>query len=131
MQSSMEKPQNNLPNFLRGLAEESLRTEQLNFVPIEMNGRACAEVHWLFKAEQANGAAAAVIRYYPGGSAPPHLHTGYELIYMLEGEMKTSTGTVKKNDLILLEPDSIHASCSDKGCIALIIWQQAVQPLSN
>ena len=127
----MKKSQNNLPNFVRGLAEESLRTEQLNFVPIEMNGRTCAEVHWLFKPDQADGTAAAVIRYCPGGSTPFPLHTGYELIYMLEGEMKTSTGIVKKNDLILLDPGSIHASCSDKGCIALIIWQKAVQELSN
>lgn len=119
----------NLPNLLVGSDGQDLINKSLVFESIELNGRSSAEVHWLFKPEQAQGSAAAVIRYFPGGSAPAHMHIGYELIYMLEGEMETTTGTVKENDLILLEPGSVHASKSTKGCIALIVWQQRVRHL--
>lgn len=131
MQTDINMQSESLPNFLLGLAHASLQKKDLEFEPIQTNGRSSAEVHWLFKAEQADGSAAAVIRYYPGGVSPPHEHTGYELIYMLEGEMKTSTGVVKENDLILLEPGSVHSSSSEKGCLALIVWQKAVVPVSE
>ncbi|WP_052298079.1 cupin domain-containing protein [Moritella sp. PE36] len=124
---SMSEIQNSLPRLLVGSLKRNLKHENLEFEPINKNGRASAEVHWLFKAEEADGSAAAVIRYYAGGDAPPHLHTGFELIYILEGEMQTSTGEVKKNDLILLKPGSIHKSSSKSGCLALIIWQQPVK----
>ena len=122
--------QGSLPKLLVGALDYDLQIENLKFEPIEKNGRASAEVHWLFKPEEANGSAAAVIRYFAGGDAPLHLHTGFELIYMLEGSMQTSTGEVSKNDLILLKPDSIHKSCSKAGCLALIIWQQSVKMLN-
>ncbi|MGF1860890.1 cupin domain-containing protein [Photobacterium profundum] len=122
--------QGSLPKLLVGALDHDLQIENLKFEPIEKNGRASAEVHWLFKPEEANGSAAAVIRYFAGGDAPPHLHTGFELIYMLEGSMQTSTGEVSKNDLILLKPESIHKSSSKAGCLALIIWQQPVKMLN-
>lgn len=127
---SISEGLNSLPRLLVGSLERDLKLENLKFEPINKNGRASAEVHWLFKAEEAGGAAAAVIRYYAGGDAPPHLHTGFEMIYMLEGEMQTSTGVVKKNDLILLKPGSIHESSSKSGCLALIVWQQPVEMMS-
>ncbi len=118
-----------LPRLLVGNFADDLLNKDLSFEPIIHNGRTSAEVHWLYKPEETNGSAAAIIRYYAGGSGQMHLHTGYELIYILEGEMVTTTGVVKKNDLILLKPGSAHASnCSD-GCVALIIWQQPVQTL--
>lgn len=118
-----------LPRLLIGNFSDDLLDKKLYFEPIMENGRESAEVHWLFKAEEANGSAAAIIRYHAGGIGKMHLHTGFELIYILEGEMETTSGVVKKNDLVLLKPGSVHASrCSD-GCVALIIWQQPVQTL--
>ncbi|WP_446470721.1 cupin domain-containing protein [Xenorhabdus stockiae] len=128
---NFEKVKNSLPKLLVGSLSENLHSENLKFESINKNGRASAEVHWLFKAEEANGSAAAIIHYYAGGNAPPHLHTGFELIYILEGEMKTSTGIVKKNDLVLLKPGSIHKSSSKIGCIALIVWQQPVAEIKE
>ncbi|MCC8365549.1 cupin domain-containing protein [Xenorhabdus sp. PB61.4] len=122
---------NSLPKLLIGSLSENLHSENLKFESINKSGRASAEVHWLFKPEEANGSAAAIIHYYAGGSAPPHLHNGFELIYILEGEMKTSTGIVKKNDLVLLKPGSIHESSSEIGCVALIIWQQPVTVINE
>lgn len=118
-----------LPRLLIGISSDDLILKELYFEPIVKNGRSSAEVHWLFKPEEANGSAAAIIRYHAGGSGKMHLHTGFELIYILKGEIETTSGRLKKNDLVLLRPGSVHASrCSD-GCVALIIWQQPVQTL--
>ncbi|MCX8578168.1 cupin domain-containing protein [Gilliamella sp. B2717] len=119
-----------LPRLLIGTLRERLRKEDIKFEPIVTNGRANAEVHWLFKGEESNGASGAIIRYNKGGYSPLHLHTGFELKYILEGEMHTSMGTVKKNDLILLRPGSVHESwASDIGCISLIIWLEPVKKI--
>lgn len=125
----LEKNSFLLPQLLIGRFSDDLRNKELCFEPIVQNGRVSAEVHWLFKAEEANGSAAAIIRYHSGGSGQMHMHTGFELIYILEGEMETTSGVVKKNDLVLLEPGSVHASRCNDGCVALIIWQQPVETL--
>lgn len=120
-----------LPRLLVGTLREKLRNEDIKFEPIVTNGRANAEVHWLFKSEESNGASAAIIRYHKGGRSPLHLHTGFELMYVLDGEMHTSTGTVKKNDLIILRPGSEHESwASDIGCTSLIVWLEPVKKIS-
>ena len=125
----LDKPSLTLPHLLVGDFADSLKDKKLSFEPIIHNGRTNADIRWLYKPEETNGSAAAIIRYHKGGSGKMHLHTGYELIYIFEGEMETTTGVVKKNDLVLLKPGSVHASkCSD-GCVALIIWQQPVQTL--
>ena len=112
--------------FLEGL-QGVLSVAEINFEPLQAGSRSNADIFWLFRPEEARGSAAALIRYHPGGKAPLHLHTSFELIYMLEGEMITTQGKVKKNDLILLPPGSQHASRSETGCIALILWNQPVQ----
>lgn len=116
-----------LPVLLRESLGGMLERSEIRFEPLNSGARASAEVCWLFRPEQAHGSAAALIRYLPGGSAPPHRHTSFELIYMLEGEMITTQGSVKKNDLVLLPPGSVHASRSETGALALIIWNQPVQ----
>lgn len=118
-----------LPRLLVGKINCNLQEQAIVFEQIKSGQRASAKVHWLFKPSDADGSAAAIINYQPGGSAPPHIHNGYELIYILDGEMNTSTGLVKKNDLVLLEPGTIHSSSSDVGCIAIILWLKEVEVL--
>ncbi|WIM83978.1 cupin domain-containing protein [Gallibacterium anatis] len=116
----------NLPCLLVGNQDKELMIQDFEFEKIETDGRLGAMVHWLFKSENSNDSSAAIIHYVPGGIGPKHIHLGYELIYVLDGEMETTSGTVKKNDLVLLKPGSIHGSISKKGCTALIIWQKPV-----
>ncbi len=120
-----------LPNLLIGDKRESLKNGDLNFEPIIKDGRTAAELHWLFKNDEKNGASAAIIKYHPGGNQPAHIHNGHELIYILEGEMITSTGVVKKNDLVVLNPGSSHSSSCEKGCLALIVWLKPVSPIGE
>jgi quercetin dioxygenase-like cupin family protein len=126
---------NSLPDFLPALLRENMQGmlagSEIRFEPMQAGARSQSEICWLFRPEEANGSGAALIRYQPGGSAPCHLHTSFELIYMLEGEMITTQGTVRKNDLILLPPGSQHASRSETGCLALIVWNQPVQIINR
>jgi len=116
-----------LPVLLQQNLQGTLHGTEICFEPLQAGSRSDAEICWLYRPEEAHGSGAALIRYQPGGQAPLHLHTSFELIYMLEGEMITSQGKVKKNDLILLPPGSQHSSKSETGCLALIVWNQPVQ----
>lgn len=120
-----------LPALLKGGLEGLLSAAEIRFEPLQAGSRSGAQICWLFRPEQAHGCGAALIRYQPGGQAAPHLHTGFELIYMLEGEMTTTQGTVKQNDLIVLPPGSQHASRSATGCLALIVWNRPVQLIAE
>jgi len=116
-----------LPVLLQENLLGNLSGTEICFEPLYAGSRSKAEICWLYRPEEAHGSGAALIRYQPGGEAPLHVHTSFELIYMLEGEMTTTQGKVKKNDLILLPPGSQHSSKSETGCVALIIWNQPVQ----
>jgi len=56
----------------------------------------------------------------PGVKTIPHIHTGYEEFFILEGELIDSDGTVfKKGDFVSFEPNSSHSSHTNKGCLIL------------
>ncbi|HBF31890.1 cupin domain-containing protein [Rhizobium sp.] len=118
-----------LPRLLFPAGSDQFDVRTLDFERIKAEGRQDSSAAYLFRAEEADGCAAAVIRYAPGGAAPPHRHHGYELIYVLDGEMKTTHGVVRTNDLVLLPPGSVHASSTDTGCLALIVWQRPVEKM--
>lgn len=124
-----KRGRDSLPTLLRESLQGALVGSEIFFEPLNANSRSNAEICWLFRPAEASGSGAALIRYQPGGQAPLHLHPSFELIYMLEGEMITSQGKVKKNDLIVLPPGSQHSSRSETGCLALIIWNKPVQVL--
>lgn len=111
-----------LPPLLCENLQGTLSRSDIRFEPFQSVSRSNAEICWLFRPEEANGAGAALVRYQPGGWSPPHLHPSFELIYMLDGEISTSQGSVKKGDLILLSPNSRHSMQCETGCLALVIW---------
>ena len=56
----------------------------------------------------------------PGTKTLPHIHTGHEEFFILEGELIDSDGTIfKKGDFISYEPGSSHSSFTKKGCLIL------------
>ncbi len=72
-------------------------------------------------------AAAAVLRYAPGASLPRHEHTGYEHIFVLEGEQRDERGTYGPGTLIINAPGSHHDVTSPSGCVVLVIWERPVR----
>ncbi|HDX9494849.1 TPA: cupin domain-containing protein [Bacillus thuringiensis] len=118
-----------LPEILEGNDLSVFSRTNIDFTEFSKIDRSKSEVHWLIRPEESEGVGAAIIHYHPGGESPPHLHTGFELAYILDGEMITDQGPVKKNDIMLLPPGSQHSSRSDKGCLAFIIWEKPPQPI--
>ncbi|MEU2059708.1 cupin domain-containing protein [Streptomyces sp. NPDC013455] len=121
----------NLPLLFAKLASGEFGVAELDFQPLTADGRTNAEIHRLYGPEQTGegGPAAAVVRYLPGAAARTHRHPGYELIYVLDGELETEAGVHPAGSLLSMEPDSVHTPRSPKGCLALVVWEQPVQPV--
>ncbi|MEU1374717.1 cupin domain-containing protein [Streptomyces triculaminicus] len=120
-----------LPQLFASLPDGRFDLQELEFEPLVSDGRVGAEVHRLYSTVETgeNGPAAAIVRYLPGAQAQQHRHPGYELIYVLSGELRTEDGIYPENSLLLMKPDSVHAPASPEGCIALVVWEQPVKPL--
>jgi quercetin dioxygenase-like cupin family protein len=120
-----------LPVLFTALASGESAFEDIAFEPLVTDGRVGAEIHSLYSTKETgqNGPAAAVVRYRPGAAAKPHRHQGYELIYVFSGELETDDGVFGPNSLLVMEPGSVHAPRSPKGCTTLAVWEQPVQPL--
>lgn len=57
--------------------------------------------------------------------------TGFELIYVLDGDLQTGEQTHPKNSLLVLQPGSQHAPFSENGASLLVIWERPVTPLQR
>ncbi|HDX9619563.1 MULTISPECIES: cupin domain-containing protein [Bacillus cereus group] len=126
---------NNLIKHLPALLKENelgvLTETNIDFTLFSKNERSKSEIHWLIHPEESGGLSAAIVRYYPGGESPLHLHTGFELAYVLDGDMITNQGPVKKNDLIVLPPGSKHNCRSENGFLALMIWEKTPEGIDE
>lgn len=112
---------------LHELNESGVLTKtEYDFKKFSSNERSQSEIHWLIDPKESGGAGAAIVKYAAGSKTPLHLHSGFELALVLEGEMITDQGTVKKNEMILLRPGSQHESHSETGALVLIIWEKPV-----
>ena len=73
-----------------------------------------------------DGPAAALLRYAPGATVPPHRHTGYEHLYILAGSQRDERGHYPAGTLVINPPGSTHAVASPEGCLVLAIWERPV-----
>ncbi|HCV9034639.1 TPA: cupin domain-containing protein [Staphylococcus aureus] len=107
---------------------EKLEEEVISFNDFYDEQRQMSQVHWLYRDTDSRSASAAIVHYKKGGYSPEHFHTGFELIYMLEGEMETSQGKVRSGEIIYFDPETSHSFYTNTGCIALITWGATVVP---
>ncbi len=119
-----------IPSLFTGLVGEPFTEHELVFEPLVTDGRTSVEIHRLYTTAETGeqGPAAAIVRYLPGGTAKPHLHPGYELIYVISGELETDDGVYGPNSLLMMRPGSVHAPRSPHGCVGLAVWERPVQP---
>jgi len=95
--------------------------ERLDWEPF----RPGVEIYRLYGDGQ-TGPAAALLKYEPGATVPPHDHQGYEHIVVLSGSQGDRNGTHPAGTLVINQPGTGHEVVSEVGCIVLIIWEKPV-----
>lgn len=113
--------------FLQGLFRDGV-PEDLAFEPMQGDGRQDIDIHRLYSTAQtgSTGPSAGIVRYHPGASAAPHVHPGFELIYVFDGELEFDERRFGPGSVIVMEPGSAHAPASPTGCTLLVVWEQPV-----
>ncbi len=103
----------------------------VSFEPLASAGRSEVEIHSLYSSSETgpDGPAAGIVRYLPGATAAPHVHQGFELIFVLSGELETDDGVYPANSLLVMRPGTVHAPRSPRGCVGLAVWEQPVRPV--
>jgi anti-sigma factor ChrR (cupin superfamily) len=120
-----------LPQLYAGIPGVDFGPVDYKFEPVIRDGRVGAEMHSLYSTDDTgeNGPAAAIMRYTPSAAAIPHRHPGYELIWIIEGELETDDGVYPADSLLVMPPDSVHRPRSPKGAVGLVVWEQPVRPV--
>lgn len=95
-------------------------------------GRQAVDVHWLYTAQETgpDGAEAYLARFGAGAHGDLHRHLGYELIVVVDGELRNDNGDVYGPGCLVLEkPGSVHRVSSPHGCTLLVIREKRTEPL--
>jgi anti-sigma factor ChrR (cupin superfamily) len=88
--------------------------------------RTGVEIHRLY-GDGESGPAAALLRYAPGASVPPHEHTGTEHILVLRGSQRDATALYPVGTCVIHGQGTHHVVSSDEGCVVLAIWSAPVR----
>ncbi len=109
--------------------------DQVNQVPVEMEGAEGARVQVLFgPSDNAPTMAMRVFELSPNGHTPYHQHAFEHEVMILEGDIAVTTPegniTVKPTDVLLIMPNEMHQfkNCSDTQiarfmCLVPIAYQ--------
>jgi anti-sigma factor ChrR (cupin superfamily) len=90
---------------------------KLDWVSWIQPGRAGTEIFPIYTTDGPEPASAQLIRFAPGAHGDLHEHLGYELMIVLEGELRNDNGDVYTvGDLVVEEPGSVHQISTDTGC---------------
>ncbi|MFH0861210.1 MAG: cupin domain-containing protein [Candidatus Altiarchaeota archaeon] len=67
-----------------------------------------------------------ILRLEAGLIDVPHVHDGFEWVYVLEGSFEDQNGVHKQGDFIENYQGQKHWVKSDDGCKILIVWTGSV-----
>lgn len=110
------------PITLKHLFDIAARADEYQWQPF----RPGIEIVRLYGGSDA-GPSAALLRYQAGARLPPHGHSGYEHIFVLQGSQQDERGEYRAGDCLINMPGSSHTVSSPAGCIVLAIWLSPVQ----
>ncbi|MGV1833001.1 cupin domain-containing protein [Agrobacterium vitis] len=104
----------------------------IEFAPYQPGLRENVLIHLLFDCtkEDPAGSDMALIKYLPGAFVPRHLHTGYEVVLVLQGEYVENDVLYKPGSLIVRAPGTTHEMRSDPGCVILAMRDTPVKQLT-
>ncbi|WP_296255655.1 MULTISPECIES: AMP-binding protein [unclassified Pseudomonas] len=118
------------PQLFEGDTRGVVQPRVLSLQKMGSPDRAGIWSHTLYRVGD-EGSVAALVHYEPGARANAHQHPGHELIYVLDGELRTGDQIHRKNSLLVLGPGSQHAPFSEKGASLLVIWERPVTSIQN
>jgi hypothetical protein len=104
----------------------------IEFEPYQPGLRTNVLIHLLFdnKKDDPNGSDAALIKYLPGAFTPRHLHIGYEMVFVLDGEYVENDVLYGPGSLIIRAPGTTHEMRTIDGCTFLAMRDIPVKQLT-
>jgi anti-sigma factor ChrR (cupin superfamily) len=92
-------------------------------------GRTGTAIRPLYATEAPQQATAYLVKFEAGAHGDLHEHLGYELMFVLRGELWNDNGDrYTVGDLVIEEPGSVHRIGTDTGCVLLGIREAPVVP---
>ena len=106
--------------------------DDLAFVPYQPGLRENVLIHPLFDntKDDPAGSDAALIRYLPGAFTPRHLHIGFEMVFVLDGDYIENDVSYGPGSLIVRAPGTTHEMRSVNGCTFLATRDVPVKQLT-
>ena len=106
--------------------------DDLAFVPYQPGLRENVLIHPLFDntKDDPAGSDAALIRYLPGAFTPRHLHIGFEMVFVLDGDYIENEVSYGPGSLIVRAPGTTHEMRSVNGCTFLATRDVPVKQLT-
>ncbi len=102
-------------------ARASVHGAQLDWQPSPMKG---VDRRMLERIGDEVARATSIVRYAPESSFSPHVHTGGEEFFVLDGVFQDEHGDFPAGSYIRNPPDSSHTPGSDIGCTIFVkLWQ--------
>jgi anti-sigma factor ChrR (cupin superfamily) len=107
--------------------------DAIDWEPYGADGRSNVLIHRLYdtRTVEEHGPAAALLWYKPGASVRRHMHSGYELIYVLDGVLSNDAGDHPPGTLEICPPGSTHQLASKDGCKFLVVWERPVHVMAE
>jgi anti-sigma factor ChrR (cupin superfamily) len=87
-------------------------------------------VHWIRRVPNEENTLA-LLKYEPGGRVPRHLHTGPEMVLVLDGIQSDDNGDYPAGTYVINDTGSKHSVWSEGGCVVLIQWSRPVVLLGS
>ncbi len=113
--------------------KDAFNISHLSFTPYRVEGRKGVSVFPLYdtRNECEDGSSAALVRYASNAKTPRHMHPGWELVLVIEGELIDDRGRHGPGVLQVYPPKSTHELSSETGCTFLVIWEKPVKPVQT
>ena len=100
--------------------------DNLNVKPFDNYGDVVPGMTWhkISYNKENGGQGTYVLKMEAGAKSLPHVHTGFEEFFMLDGELIDPDGKIfKKGDFVSYEPGSQHSSYTKNGCLVLVFMR--------
>lgn len=109
-----------------------LTNGQLLWRPYDEPDREAVDVHWLYSGQDTGpqGAEAYIAHFRPGSHTDQHRHFGFEVMFVLDGELHNDNGDrYLPGTLVVERPGSAHRVSSPHGSKVLVIREKRAAPL--